>query len=90
MYEVDDKDRVVTLEGIPQSSVGAPEPVIIANEHRVVVAYRVQSAEIWDGKTVRIEDPEIQRGKNPSRSFVLNAVHTCLVLRTTKPSMGIR
>jgi hypothetical protein len=62
MYEVDDKDRVVTLQGIPQSSVGAPEPVIIANEHRAVLAYRVQSAEIWDEKTVRIDDPE---GKEP-------------------------
>lgn len=25
MYEVDENDRVVTLEGIPQSSVSAPE-----------------------------------------------------------------
>lgn len=62
MYEVDENDRVVTLEGIPQSSARAPEPVIIGNEHRVVLAYRVQSAEIWDGKTVRIEDRE---GKEP-------------------------
>ena len=36
-------DRVATLEGIPQSSGGEPEPVIIANEHRVVLAYRVCS-----------------------------------------------
>ena len=62
MYEVDENDRVVALEGIPQCSAGAPEPVIIADERRVVLAYRVQSAEIWDGKTVRIED---QEGKEP-------------------------
>ena len=62
MYEVDENDRVVALEGIPPSSAGGPEPVIIADERRVILAYRVQSAEIWDGKTVRIEDTE---GKEP-------------------------
>lgn len=62
MYEVDENDRVVALEGIPPSSAGAPEPVIIADERRVILAYHVQSAEIWDGKTVRIEDTE---GKEP-------------------------
>lgn len=36
--------------------------MIIADERRVVLAYRVQSAEISDGKTVRIDDPE---GKEP-------------------------
>jgi len=62
MYEVDENDRVVALEGIPPSSAGGPEPVIIADERRVILAYHVQSAEIWDGKTVRIEDTE---GKEP-------------------------
>ena len=41
MYEVDENDRVVALEGIPPSSAGAPEPVIIADERRVILAYRV-------------------------------------------------
>ena len=36
--------------------------MIIADERRVILAYRVQSAEIRDGKTVRIEDLE---GKEP-------------------------
>jgi hypothetical protein len=39
MYEVDENDRVVALEGIPQSSVGAPEPVIISDERRVVPSF---------------------------------------------------
>jgi hypothetical protein len=35
MYDVDENDRVVALEGIPQSSVGAPEPVTFAGSfHR--------------------------------------------------------
>ena len=59
MYEVDDQDRVVMLEDIPQSSVGAPLPLIVANEQRVVLAYYVHSADpSWDGKTVRIVDQE--------------------------------
>jgi len=64
MYEVDEKDRVVELEGIPQSSAGAPLPLIIANEHRVVLAYFVHSPPLWDDRTrtVRIVD---QEGKDP-------------------------
>jgi hypothetical protein len=59
MYEVDEKDRVVTLEGIPQSSVGAPLPLIFANEERVILAYYVNSTDpSWNGKTVRMLDQE--------------------------------
>jgi hypothetical protein len=38
------------------------EPVIIADERRVVLAYRVQSTEIWGRKTARIEELD---GKEP-------------------------
>jgi len=59
MYQVDEKDRVVTLEGVPQSSVGAPNPLIIANEQHVVLAYYLSSTDpSWDGKTIRIVDQE--------------------------------
>ena len=59
MYEVDEKDRVATLEGIPQSSVGAPLPLVIANEQRVVLAYYMNSTDrTWDGKTIRIVDEQ--------------------------------
>jgi hypothetical protein len=39
MYEVDNQDRVLRLEGVPQSSVGAPIPLVLADENRVVLAY---------------------------------------------------
>ena len=59
MYEVDEKDRVVELEEIPQSSVGAPLPLVIANEQCVALAYYMNSTDpTWDGKTVRIVDEE--------------------------------
>jgi len=47
MYEVDEKDRVVPLKDVPQSSVGAPLPVVLADEHRVVLAYYMKSEELW-------------------------------------------
>ncbi len=42
MYEVDDRDVVVPLEGVPRSSVGAPEPLLIADESCVVLAYYLE------------------------------------------------
>jgi len=36
MYEVDEKDVVLPLQGVPQSSIGAPEPFVIADENFVV------------------------------------------------------
>lgn len=64
MYEVDEKDRVVVVESVPQSSVGAPMPLIIANERRVVLAYYIDSTDSsWDGKTARMVDQ--QRSDEP-------------------------
>jgi len=49
MYEVDEKDQVVELEGVPQSSVGAPIPVLISEEGKLVLAFYLQNApEGWD------------------------------------------
>ena len=42
MYHVDDKDIVVPLQGVPQSSVGAPRPIVIADEYVVVLAYDLE------------------------------------------------
>jgi hypothetical protein len=55
MYEVDEKDRVLQLEGVPQSSIGAPLPLIISNEHLVILAYYMASTEPWDGGTIRVD-----------------------------------
>jgi hypothetical protein len=55
MYDVDDKDQVVELKEVPQSSVGAPNPIVLAGEHDVLLAYYLQDTpEGWDGRTVRI------------------------------------
>lgn len=58
MYEVDNRDEVQELAGVPQSSIGAPIPFLISDEHRVVLAYYVEERDPeWDGQTVRVIGP---------------------------------
>jgi hypothetical protein len=58
MYEVGGRDSVTELVGVPQSSVGAPIPLVISDERRVVLAYYVQETEPgWDGSTARMVGP---------------------------------
>jgi len=58
MYQVDNKDRVIPLENAPQSSIGAPCPLVVADEHRVALAYYLQNRDPgWDGTKIRIIDP---------------------------------
>jgi hypothetical protein len=55
MYSVDDKDVVVTLGGVPQSSVGAPCPMLLVGEHHLHLAYYLQDTpEDWHGQFVRV------------------------------------
>lgn len=59
MYEIDKQDRVVELEDLPQCSTGAPLPVIVADEHRLYVAYIVDEPDpSWDGTSVTVVTPE--------------------------------
>jgi hypothetical protein len=59
MYSVDEQDKVVALESVPQSSVGAPISVVLADEHRVVLAYYVEErTPDWDGSTARVVYPD--------------------------------
>lgn len=57
MYEVDARDQVVELPDVPQSSVGAPLPVVLASEHSVELAYYAEVVDPdWDGTYVRVVD----------------------------------
>lgn len=47
MYPVDEKDIVVELKTIPQSSVGAPMPTLLSDEGTTMVAY---VNEVGDGE----------------------------------------
>ena len=55
MYVIDDLDTVRPLPDLPQSSVGAPIPYVLADEHAVVVAFYVQSTPPgWDGASIQV------------------------------------
>lgn len=57
MYSVDQRDTVIKLHDVPQSSVGAPCPLIFASEHLVHLAYYIEEKPVsWDGSTVRVVD----------------------------------
>jgi hypothetical protein len=59
MYQVDEQDRVVVLENVPQSSVGAPTPIVLSDEGKTVIAFHLQDTpENWDGTSVGIIQPE--------------------------------
>ena|SRR5687768_7044422 len=51
MYSVDEKDEVVKLENVPPSSVGAPMPIVLADDRRVLLCYFVQEREFWQDGT---------------------------------------
>lgn len=58
MYLIDERDKVVEFENVPQSSVGAPLPVVLSDEHKILLAYRVEgTSSDWDGSSVRVVDP---------------------------------
>src|SRR5919109_3755298 len=57
MYDVDARDRVVELDDVPQSSVGAPLPVVVADEDALQLAYYAEVSDPdWDGTYVREVD----------------------------------
>jgi len=58
MYQVDDRDKAVELKDVPQSSIGAPCPLMLGAEGTLVLAYYIESRdEGWDGTTIRMVGP---------------------------------
>ena len=43
MSSVDERDKVIEIRTVPQSSVGAPSPIILSDEHRILLAYIIQA-----------------------------------------------
>jgi hypothetical protein len=57
MYSIDDKDTVVELDDVPQSSVGAPCPMLLVGEHHLHLAYYLEDTSAdWDGTSVKVLD----------------------------------
>jgi hypothetical protein len=58
MYSVDSRDQVVELRGLPRSDPGAPLPLVLADDHCLVLAYLINTPNpAWDGTWVNIKDP---------------------------------
>ena len=59
MYKVTGTDNVVPLPDLPQSSIGAPMPVIVAGELDLLIAFYLQDTPSdWNGETVRVVSKE--------------------------------
>lgn len=73
MYAIDARDEVKLLDDLPQSSVGAPLPLLLAAENRLVVAHLVDLPDPgWDGSSARVVT-QSDAGEPAAR--VENAVH---------------
>jgi hypothetical protein len=76
MYEIDDKDEVIELDTAPQSSVGAPNPIILAGEHDLFLAYCTEDeADGWNGTSVRIVGTETEGEAVAAVSFKRCSAH---------------
>ncbi len=70
MYAIDDLDTVAELTRAPQSSVGAPLPVVLANEGALLLAYLIEDMPAdWDGTSVRLVGPDSAEGTLALISF---------------------
>ena len=50
MYSVDERDRVIELKDVPQSSVGSPLPLVLSDEFKILLAYMVEEPSFqWAG-----------------------------------------
>lgn len=59
MYDVDARDRVVPVSGVPQSDAGAPLPLVLADEYQVLLGYLLAVRDPdWDGTYVQVVGPD--------------------------------
>lgn len=64
------KDSVHPLTGVPQSSVGAPCPMVVADEHHLSVIFYLQNTpEGWDGAEVKVVGPDSEDETHAIVSF---------------------
>ena len=54
-YTVNDEDEVVALTDVPQSSIGAPIPCMIAAEHFLSLSFYIETVDPdWDGTSLQL------------------------------------
>lgn len=58
MYSVDDRDRVVELQDVPQCETGAPLPLVLADDNHLLLGYLISKPDPnWDGTYVNVVGP---------------------------------
>jgi hypothetical protein len=59
MYPVDEKDTVVEIAEAPRPDVGAPLPLVVADDYRLLLAYLLSEPDPhWDGTYVNVVSPD--------------------------------
>ena len=59
-YQPDHRDKVVAIDSVPQSSIGAPIPLVISDENTLLLAYCLEGTEPLDGQEVRVVGPSTE------------------------------
>lgn len=54
MFSLKRSEAVIKLQGFPQSSIGAPCPMLVASEHALHVAFYGEPEPDWNGAATRI------------------------------------
>ena len=77
LYNVDDRDRVKRLTDVPQSDIGAPLPIVIANEGYLgLLFYLSEPDPNWDGTYVNVVSTESNDMAIAIVEFQLPTTHT--------------
>jgi hypothetical protein len=62
VHDVDERDVVIKLSESPRPDVGAPLPLLVSDEHNLILAYLVSTRDPnWDGSYINVVTPESKR-----------------------------
>ncbi len=76
MYEVDLLDKVLKLDDAPRPDIGAPLPLVLSDEWRLLLAYIISEPDpAWDGSNVNLVSPDSAGMKIALVSFQLPTAH---------------
>ena len=77
MFAWKSPEQVITLEGFPQSSPGAPCPALFATEHSLAVVFHLYTPNPnWDGTSVRVIDVNSESEPIAVVTFDHPSIHT--------------
>ncbi len=78
MYTPNGNDIVKEIHDLPQSSIGAPCPLVIASEHQVAICYYLENkSEDWDGSYIKMVDQTTSSEPLAIIEFKLCYAHYC-------------